>query len=92
MGSLYSGKAKKNLLERYQKLQNNILRKALGAFKPFFIVIIEIEAFILLVRIKFEKIYQNYVYRTLLLNQDHFIRKRAPKSFLFSVNEEIKIN
>jgi hypothetical protein len=85
-------KGQKNLLKRYQNLQNNMLRKALEAFKPFFITVIEIEAFILSVKIRFEKICQNYAYRTLLLNQDHFIRKRAPESFSFSVNEEIKIN
>jgi hypothetical protein len=69
-----------------------MLRKALEAFKPFFIVIMEIEAFILSVRIRFEKICQNYAYRTLLLNQDHFIRKKASELFSFSVNEEIEIN
>jgi hypothetical protein len=85
-------KGQKNLLERYQKLQNNMLRKALGAIKTSPIAAMEIEASILPVRIRFEKICQNYAYRTLLLNQDHPIRKRAPESFPFSVNEEIEIN
>jgi hypothetical protein len=67
-GVLIWWKGQKNLLKRYQKLQNNMLRKALEVFKPFFIVIMEIEAFILSIRIRFEKICQNYAYRTLLLN------------------------
>jgi hypothetical protein len=50
-------KGQKNLLKRHQKLQNNILRKALKAFKTFSIAVIEIEAFILLIKIRFEKIY-----------------------------------
>jgi hypothetical protein len=69
-----------------------MLRKVLGAFKTSPIAAIEIEASILPVRIRFEKICQNYAYRTLLLNQDHLIRKKAPESFPFSVNEEIEIN
>jgi hypothetical protein len=85
-------KGQKNLLKRYQKLQNNMLRKVLGAFKTSSIAVMKIEVSILPVRIRFEKICQNYAYRTLLLNQDHFIRKRASESFSFSVNEEIKIN
>ena len=49
-------KGQKNLLERYQKLQNSILRKILGTFKILLIAVMEIEASILLVRIRFEKI------------------------------------
>jgi hypothetical protein len=85
-------KGQKNLLKRYQKLQNNMLKKALKAFKTSLITVIKIEVSILPVRIRFEKICQNYAYRALLLNQDHLIRKRAPESFSFSVNEEIEIN
>jgi hypothetical protein len=91
-GVLIWWKDQKNLLERYQKLQNNMLRKVLEAFKPFLIAVIEIKAFILPVRIRFEKICQNYAYRTLLLDRDHLIRKRAPESFSFSANEKTEIN
>jgi hypothetical protein len=69
-----------------------MLKKGLRAFKPLFIAAIEIEASILSVRIRFEKICQNYAYRTLLLGQNHPIRKRVPESFLFSINEETGIN
>ena len=52
----------------------------------------EIEASILPVKIRFEKICQNYAYRTLLLGQNHPIRKRVPESFPSNKNEEIEIN
>jgi hypothetical protein len=69
-----------------------MLRKILGAFKTSPIAAMEIEASILSVRIRFEKICQNYAYRTLLLGRDYLIRKRVPESFPFRVNEEIEIN
>jgi hypothetical protein len=52
----------------------------------------EIEASILLIEIRFEKIYQNYAYRALLLGQNYPIRNRVLELFLFSNNEEIEIN
>jgi hypothetical protein len=52
----------------------------------------EIKTFILPVKIRFEKICQNYAYKTLLLDRDHPIRKRVSESFSFGVNEEIEIN
>jgi hypothetical protein len=67
-GVLIWWKGQKNLLKKYQKLQNNMLRKVLEAFKTSPIITMEIEASILPVRIRFEKICQNYAYRTLLLN------------------------
>jgi hypothetical protein len=69
-----------------------MLKKVLEAFKTSPIAAIEIEGSILPVRIRFEKICQNYAYRTLLLGQNHSIRKRVPESFPFSINEEIGIN
>ena len=69
-----------------------MLRKILGTFKTSPIAAIEIEASILSVRIRFEKICQNYAYRTLLLGPNHPIRERVPESFLFSINEEIELN
>jgi hypothetical protein len=69
-----------------------MLKKVLEAFKTSLIAAIKIETSILPVRIRFEKICQNYAYRTLLLGQNHLIRKRVPKSFPFSINEETGIN
>jgi hypothetical protein len=69
-----------------------MLRKILKAFKILPVAAIEIEASILSVKIKFEKIYQNYAYKTLLLGQNHPIRKRVLESFPFNKNKEIKIN
>ena len=69
-----------------------MLRKVLEAFKTSPVKAIKIEASILPVKIRFEKIYQNYVYRTLLLGQNHPIRKRVLKSFPSNKNKEIEIN
>jgi hypothetical protein len=69
-----------------------MLRKVLGAFKTSPIAAMEVEASILLVEIRFEKICQNYAYRALLLGQNHPIRKKILESFLSSINEEIEIN
>jgi len=69
-----------------------MLRKVLGAFKTSPITAIKVEASILPVKIRFEKICQNYAYRALLLGQNHPIRKRIPESFPFSINEETEIN
>jgi hypothetical protein len=69
-----------------------MLRKILGAFKTSLIAAIEVEASILSVEIRFEKICQNYAYRALLLGQNHSIRKRIPESFPSSINKEIEIN
>jgi hypothetical protein len=69
-----------------------MLRKVLGAFKTSPVAAMEIEASILSVKIRFEKICQNYAYRTLLLGQNHPIRKRVPESFPSNRNEEIEIN
>jgi hypothetical protein len=85
-------KGQKNLLERYQKLYNGMLKKGLGAFKTSPIAAMEIKPSILSMRIRFEKICQNYAYRTLLLGQNHLIRKRVPESFPFSINKETEIN
>ena len=69
-----------------------MLRKILGAFKTSLIAVIEVEASILPVKIRFEKICQNYAYRALLAGQNHPIQKRVPESFLSSINEEREIN
>ena len=50
----------KNMLEKFQKLQNIVLRKMLGAFKTFLINAMELEASIPLPKIRFERICKNY--------------------------------
>ena len=69
-----------------------MLRKILGTFKISPIAAMKIEASILPVRIRFEKICQNYAYRTLLLGPNHPIRERVPELFPFSTNKEIELN
>ena len=49
-------KGQGHYLDRFQKLQNDMLRKILGAFRTSPIAAIELEAAVLLVRIRFEKI------------------------------------
>ena len=51
----------KNMLEKFQKLQNIALRKMLGAFKISLINIMKLKASILSFKIKFKRIYKNYI-------------------------------
>jgi hypothetical protein len=69
-----------------------MLRKILGAFKTSPIAAMELEAAILPVRIRFDKICQNYAFRAIQLDQDHPIKKRAPDSFPFSAGTDIELN
>jgi len=55
----------KNMLEKFQKLQNIALRKILGAFKTFSINAMKLEASIPPLKIKFKRIYKNYAWRIL---------------------------
>ena len=55
----------KNMLEKFQKLQNIALRKMLNAFKTSLINAIELEASISPPKIKFERICKNYAWRIL---------------------------
>ena len=55
----------KNMLKKFQKLQNIALRKILNAFKTSPINIMELEAFIPPPKIKFKRICKNYAWRTL---------------------------
>ena len=50
----------KNMLKKFQKLQNIALRKILGAFKTFPINVMELKASISPPKIKFERICKNY--------------------------------
>jgi len=56
-----------------------MLRKVLGAFRTSLIAIMEIEASVLPVRIRFDKICKNFAFRTIQLDQEH--PKRTPDSF-----------
>jgi len=69
-----------------------MLRKILGAFRTSPIAAMELEAAVLPVRIRFEKICQNYALRAIQLDQDHPIKKRTPDSFPCSGGLDIDID
>lgn len=71
----------KYLLKKYEKLQNQALRKILGAFKSSPIYAMEIEASIPPPKIRFKKICMGYALRTLQLQKSHVIRERVSSSF-----------
>ena len=52
-----------------------MLRKALGAFRTSPIAAMEIEAAILPVKIRFDKICKNYAFRAIQLDQKYLIKK-----------------
>ena len=71
----------KHLLEKFQKLQNQTLRKILGVFKTSPISAMEIEASISLPKIRFNRICKNYALRTLQMHEKHSIRLRVSSGF-----------
>ncbi len=71
----------KHLLEKFQRLQNVVLRTILGAFKTSPIKVIKIETAISPPRIRFEKICYNYVIRIMQMNLLHLIIERVPEDF-----------
>ena len=74
-------------MAKYEKLQNQALRKILGAFKTSLISAIEIEAAISPVSVRFNKLCQNYVIRILQIQDSHPIKKRIPANSPFSNNK-----
>lgn len=72
---LWWGKRKNSLLREYQQLQNSVLRQILGAFKGSPTKALEIEAAILPISLRAEKLCQQYAIRTLSLANNHPIRK-----------------
>ena len=64
----------KNMLEKFQKLQNIALRKMLGAFKISLINAMELEASIPPLKIRFERICKNYAWRILQMHENHLIK------------------
>ena len=72
---LWWGKRKQSLLREYQQLQNSALRQILGAFKGSPTRAMEIEAAILPLHLRAEKLCQQYAIRTLSFAKSYPIRK-----------------
>jgi hypothetical protein len=85
-------KGQGHYLDKFQKLQNSILRKILGAFRTSPIAAMELEAAILPTRIRLDKICKNYALRAIQLDQDHPIKRRTPESFPFSGGIDIDMD
>ncbi len=71
----------KHLLEKFQRLQNAVLRTILGAFKISPIKTIEIEAAVSSPRIRFKKTCYNYAIRIMQMNLMYPIIERVPEDF-----------
>ena len=78
------------LLQKYEKLQNQALRKILGAFKTSPISAMEIEAAISPVSVRFNKLCQNYAIRILQMQDSHPVKMRVPANSPFSNGNGIK--
>ena len=76
--------SQKNLLDKYQKLQNQALRKILGTFRSSPYRAIEIEASLPPPATRFNKICRSYVLRTADFNESHTIRNRLPRTFFLN--------
>src|SRR5918911_294306 len=85
-GVLIWWKQQQHLLQKYEKLQNQALRKMLGVFKTSPISAMEIEAAISPVSVRFNKLCQNYAIRILQMQDSHPIKKRIPANSPFSSN------
>ncbi len=72
----------KYLLEKYQKLQNLILKKILGAFKTSLSMIMKLEAVILLFKVRFNRVCKNYTLRILQVSKSYLLKLRILSSFL----------
>src|SRR5947207_13949168 len=71
----------KHLLEKFQKLQNQALRKILGVLKTSPVSDMEIEASLPPPKVRFNKICKNYALRTLQMHENHSIKLRVSSSF-----------
>jgi ribonuclease HI len=80
----------KNLLDRYQKLQNQALLKILGAFKGSPIRAMEIEASLPPPETRLNKICRAYALRTIDFNKQHAIKNRLPNSFFLNQGNYIE--
>ena len=81
----------KYLLKKYQKLQNAALRKIPEAFKILFYMIMKLEATIISLRVRFNRICKNYALRIMQIFKNHSIRFRVSASFS-SYNNEVELN
>jgi hypothetical protein len=72
------------LLDKFNKLQNNALCKILGAFKKSPITAMEIEAGIMPVSVRFEKICKNYALRILQMQSFHSVKMKASANSSFN--------
>src|SRR5438034_2507625 len=81
----------KHLLEKFQKLQNQTLRKILGTFKISPISAMKIEASIPSPKVRFNRICKNYALRILQMHDKHSIRLRVSSDFS-SFNNEIDLD
>ena len=68
-------------MEKFQRLQNAVLRTILGAFKTSPIKAMEIKAAVPLPRIRFEKTCYNYTIKIIQINSLHPIIERVPEDF-----------
>ena len=84
-------KNQQHLLDKFNKLQNQALRKILGAFRTSPIIAIEIEADILLIAIKFKKLYKNYALKILQMQDNHLVKKRVSINSPFSTRNGINV-
>lgn len=69
------------ILDKYQKLQNQALKKILEAFKTSPIQAMEIKASLPPSKLRFRRICRSYILRTLSFNQSHTIRTRLLATF-----------
>src|SRR5438034_3020408 len=80
------------LLDKFEKLQNSALRKILEAFRTSSIAVMEIEAGIVSVSVRFEKLCKNYALRILQMQNSHSVKQRVPFNSSFSSeNNEINL-
>ena len=70
-----------HLLEKFQKLQNQALRKILGVFKTSPVSAMEIEASLPPCKVRFNKICKNYALRMLQMHEQHPIRLRVSSGY-----------
>ena len=81
----------KHLLEKFQKLQNQTLRKILDAFKTSPVSVMEIEVSISSFKVRFNRICKNYALRILQMHDKYPIRLRVSSGFS-SFNNEIDLD
>src|SRR5216110_1235534 len=77
----------KHLLEKFQKLQNQTLRKILDTFKISSVSAMKIEASIPSLKVRFNRICKNYTLRILQMHEKHSIRLRVSSGFPSFSNE-----